>query len=133
MENGELATYENVRFHKLLAKASKNQVFLIVIECMQAVYRDFLLRCYIDMDITRFVIRCNAGILAAIKEKNRKKAEDCLEKKLLMLSKNIIPYEDKEASDQNLANSVWFFSIMIADRLTEYPIVSTWIGSGGTE
>ena len=42
IENNNPAVDENIRFHKLLAKASKNQLFVIVVEAVTAAIRHFL-------------------------------------------------------------------------------------------
>ena len=42
IENNNPAVDENIRFHKLLARASKNQLFVIVVEAVTAAIRHFL-------------------------------------------------------------------------------------------
>jgi GntR family transcriptional regulator, transcriptional repressor for pyruvate dehydrogenase complex len=44
LSKGHQAFRENINFHKLLAKASKNHVFMIVIEAMMTVVANFLSR-----------------------------------------------------------------------------------------
>ena len=44
LENGIMATEENIQFHQLLANASKNHVFLIVAESISTVLGNFLRR-----------------------------------------------------------------------------------------
>ena len=44
---------ENMEFHKLLAQASKNQVFVIVMESLMTVVADFRSRLEIKLDVAR--------------------------------------------------------------------------------
>jgi DNA-binding FadR family transcriptional regulator len=74
---------ENVEFHKLLARASKNQVFVIVMESLMTVVADFRSRVDVKLDVSRVVTAGHEEIIRAIKQKNHERASDLLEKHLI--------------------------------------------------
>lgn len=86
IEKGFQASSENVQFHRLLAQASKNHVFVIVVESIMAVVVDFLSRLEPDLQIAKQVTDYHEALLNAIIEQNIDKAIDVLEKELLELA-----------------------------------------------
>ncbi len=83
IEANIIATEENIQFHKLLAKATKNHVFVIVVESMMAVVGDSLSRIGPDIETSSNVVQFHEEILKAIAGKKRDKAVNLLEKHLL--------------------------------------------------
>ena len=75
---------ENVEFHKLLARASKNQVFVIVMESLMTVVADFRSRLDIKLDVSRLVTAGHEEIIQAIKQRDREGAAGILEKHLAL-------------------------------------------------
>lgn len=64
--NQEMATKENIEFHRLLAKSTKNVIYVIVMECIMAIHVDFLSREKINMEISSNVVDDHEKILEAI-------------------------------------------------------------------
>lgn len=74
---------ENIDFHKILARASKNYTFCIVMEAIMAVFADFKSR---DATVTReqskIIIKGHEALVDAIVAKKKKLAIELLEKDL---------------------------------------------------
>ena len=80
LKRGVPAFEENIEFHRLLAKSSKNHVFILVIESILAVLSDFRSRVNeVGIDRSRAVTICHEKILRAVQAKNRKEALRILE------------------------------------------------------
>lgn len=79
----------NIEFHKLLAKASKNQVFVILTESIMAVIADFLSRLEPKFEVSKNTLIEHEDILNAIKEKNRNKAMILIEKHILRVGEDV--------------------------------------------
>ncbi len=71
---------QNLQFHRILARASRNHMFFIIVDTMMAVISDFFTRIPPDFEISRRVIGVHQAILDAIKEKNVEKTVGLLEK-----------------------------------------------------
>ena len=71
---------QNLQFHRILAKASRNHMFYVIVDSMMAVISDFFTRIPSDFEISKGVIGVHEEILGAIKEKNLDKAIVLLEK-----------------------------------------------------
>jgi GntR family transcriptional repressor for pyruvate dehydrogenase complex len=80
IEKGIPATQENFQFHRLLAEASKNYLFVIVMESIMAVHSEILSRTGSDLDTSANVVTYHEDILKAVVEKNRTMALQLLEK-----------------------------------------------------
>jgi len=78
IEKNVLATEENFQFHKLLAEASKNDVFVIVMESIMAVHADLMSGIRVDLEVSRRGVTYHENILKAIIEKDRSKAPHLL-------------------------------------------------------
>ena len=74
------ATQENFQFHRLLAEASKNYLFVIVMESIMAVHSDLLSRLGWDLKTSANVVTYHEDILKAVVEKKRNKALQLLKK-----------------------------------------------------
>jgi len=83
IDNDLLATEENIQFHRLLAKASKNHVFVITLEAIMALVGDFLSHIGPNVETSGNVVRYHAAILEAIEEKDRELALQLLEQHIL--------------------------------------------------
>lgn len=80
LRKGNPAFEENIDFHRLLARSSKNHVFLLVMESILAVLSDFTSRVnYVGLDRSREVTLCHEKILRAIQAKDREEATRVLE------------------------------------------------------
>ena len=79
-----LAFEENVEFHRLLSKASKNHVFIIVSESLLAMLSHFRSRLdEVGLDRSKTVTKYHEDILAAIISGQRDQAFKLLEKHLM--------------------------------------------------
>lgn len=83
IEAGMPAFDENIQFHKLLARASKNQVFAVMVEPIMTVVADFLSRSEQNLEHSNRVIVAHESILNAIKERKGPEAFSLLEAHLL--------------------------------------------------
>lgn len=80
VENGIPPFKQNLQFHRILATASKNHMFYLIVDSMTAVISDFFTRIPPDFEISRGVIKVHEDILSSIKERNLTKAILLLEK-----------------------------------------------------
>ncbi len=95
---------ENIQFHNLLAKASKNHLFVIVVEAVTTAMRHFL--CELTPDATllekdkwysenvinsKNTLSYHEDILKAVIEKKLDQALDILENHLLEVKKRLQP------------------------------------------
>jgi DNA-binding FadR family transcriptional regulator len=83
IEGNMQAFSENVQFHRLLAKASKNFVFVLVQGAIMAIVADFLSRLEPDLEKSKQVVNSHEDILNAIVERKGDKAITLLENHLL--------------------------------------------------
>jgi GntR family transcriptional repressor for pyruvate dehydrogenase complex len=92
IDNNLAATEENLQFHTLLAQASNNHVFFIVVESIMAVVGDFLSRIGPDVETSDNVVSYHEDIVKAIAEKKRTKAINLLEQHLLEVRNRLKPF-----------------------------------------
>jgi DNA-binding FadR family transcriptional regulator len=74
-----MSTEYNADFHTLLAKATKNDVFVIVMESIMAVHLDLLSRTGADLETSREVVRGHSQLVEAIEAGDRERAYGLLE------------------------------------------------------
>jgi GntR family transcriptional repressor for pyruvate dehydrogenase complex len=104
IENNILAVDENIRFHKLLAKASKNHLFVIVVEAVTTAIRHFMSGLGPDSESSdskkwysenmmnsKNTIAYHEDILNAVIEKKLDLAIDILENHLLEIKGRLQP------------------------------------------
>ncbi len=77
---------KNADFHRLLARASKNGLFVIVMESLIAVVADFRSRIGLDLEVSGRAVKEHEAIIDAIKKKDRKRAAALMEKHLTYVS-----------------------------------------------
>lgn len=75
----EIATEANFDFHSLLAKASRNKVFVILEQTINTIHKKLRERNLVDFEVTTTAIQAHEGILDAILKKDRDKAIYLLE------------------------------------------------------
>ena len=76
--DGRMGTEYNADFHTLLAKATQNEVFVIVMESIMAVHLDLLSRTGADLETSREVVRGHGRLLDAIEAGDREGAYSLL-------------------------------------------------------
>jgi len=86
--NKKLATDENFDFHALLAKASKNRVFIILEKSINAIHRNLRSRSTADFKTTRNAVKAHQKILDAIINKDREKAIQLLDQHIIDVMKS---------------------------------------------
>ena len=86
--NKKLATDENFDFHALLAKASKNKVFIILEKSINAIHRNLRSRSAADLKTTRNALKAHHKILDAIIAKDRERAIKLLHKHIFDVMKS---------------------------------------------
>ena len=79
----QLATDVNFEFHTLLAKASKNAVFVILEKAINTIHHDFRSRRSPDLVATQKAIQAHEKILDALIHEEREKAINLLEQHIL--------------------------------------------------
>jgi DNA-binding FadR family transcriptional regulator len=74
---------ENIDFHRILARASKNYTFCIVMESIMAVFSDFKSRSTaVSPEQSKNIIKGHEAIVDAIVAKKKKLAVELLERDL---------------------------------------------------
>jgi GntR family transcriptional regulator, transcriptional repressor for pyruvate dehydrogenase complex len=81
LEQGQLAIEENIEFHRLLAQASGNHVFTIVMESILAVFFDFRSKLAVagGLEKSREITALHEEIITAIAAKKKRKAVALME------------------------------------------------------
>lgn len=86
---------DNIEFHKVLAQASKNKMFAILVDSLMAVVADFLSRLKPDFEISKKVIREHERILRALKGRRLEEADALLETHILEVGRRFQQIVDK--------------------------------------
>lgn len=89
VRSNTLAIDDNIQFHKMLAKASKNRLFVIIIESVMAVVADFLSRLKPDLKKSSQVVESHEKLLDAIKSRRKTEAIILLERHLVEVKNRI--------------------------------------------
>jgi GntR family transcriptional repressor for pyruvate dehydrogenase complex len=83
IRNNNLAVDDNIQFHKMLAEASKNRLFVIIVESLMVVVGDFLSRLKPDLKKSSRVVEDHEKLLSAIKAGQKSEAITLLERHLM--------------------------------------------------
>lgn len=94
---GRLATEANAQFHGLLAKATGNPVFVMVLESIMAVHLDFLTRVPASLETSEKVVMAHEQILGAIENGDRQLAQSLLESHLTEVRERLHQVDQEEA------------------------------------
>lgn len=84
----KMATDVNFDFHGLLAKASKNNVFIILEKSINAIHRNLRSRSAADFKTTRNALKVHQKILDAVINKDREKAVKLIEEHIYEVKKS---------------------------------------------
>lgn len=95
IESKTQAFSENVEFHRLLAKASKNHLFVIVVQSIMTIVADFLSRLEPDLEKSKQVVEDHENILNEIIRGKSDGAIRSLEKHLLEVKSRLQVSYDK--------------------------------------
>ena len=87
----EIATDANFEFHSLLAHASKNKVFIILENTINAINYELRSRSPVDLKITSGAVQIHEKLLDTLIRKERKKAIKLLEDHLSVVGKSLKP------------------------------------------
>lgn len=88
IELGVQAFEENIDFHILLSKTSKNGVFVIVVESIMAIVSDFLSRIPQTLEISNKVLNEHKCIVDALAERNKERAIELMDEHLRFVDIN---------------------------------------------
>lgn len=96
---GVVAFEENKEFHKLLAKATKNNVVLIIMELLLAVYADFRVKAgSFDLLQSRDMVNCHKALIEAIVKKRKKQAFSLMEQDLTLGGEVLMNHREESGS-----------------------------------
>jgi GntR family transcriptional regulator, transcriptional repressor for pyruvate dehydrogenase complex len=91
LDSNRPAYEEHLDFHRLLAKASKNYTFSVVVEIILAVFSDFMTSYgLLSLKESRRVIELHEAIVNSLAAKNRAEAEEFLKKDLSVAEKGML-------------------------------------------
>ncbi len=80
IKSGHPAFEENIEFHRLLAAASKNYVFCLVVESLLTILADFKSRfSFVHLDQSTRIVDFHEAVVNAIENKEKQKARDMFE------------------------------------------------------
>lgn len=91
ISDGKHATDLNFDFHSLLAKASKNNVFIIVERAINAIHYNLRSKSNIDLKTSKKAVQDHERILDAVTNKNREGSIRLVEKHILAVSRDLDP------------------------------------------
>jgi GntR family transcriptional regulator, transcriptional repressor for pyruvate dehydrogenase complex len=97
LKDGIQAFEENVQFHKLLAKASKNHVFVAVMESIITMVAHFRSLLGADLALSERATFEHAQILDAIVKRQKKRGLELLEKHLLYIDGRFKEFSEEQA------------------------------------
>jgi len=100
LERNMDAFQENIHFHRLLARASKNCVFVVVMESILAVVADIRSRLRFDLDISVEAAKDHEEIVEAIKRKDHQGVLSILERHLLENGRFLKEFLERYESDE---------------------------------
>jgi GntR family transcriptional regulator, transcriptional repressor for pyruvate dehydrogenase complex len=95
IESGGQAFEENTQFHKLLAKASKNHLFVILMESIITVVAHFRSILGVRLELSARSVVAHEGIIDALVEGNREKALSLLEVHLVEIGEQFKEFVDQ--------------------------------------
>ena len=93
---GLMGTEYNADFHTLLARATKNEVFVIVMESIMAVHLDLLSRTGADLETSREVVRGHGRLVDAIEAGDRERAYGLLEDHVVEVKERLNAISDHQ-------------------------------------
>ncbi len=99
IHKGLRAAESNIDFHLLLAKASKNHLFEMIIESIMNVTKSFLLLVKPNVHYITRVMNYHKEIFEAIKEKNLPLAKEKMREHILDINRNVL-----ESMETNVAH-----------------------------
>ena len=102
IENKQVAFHENVEFHKLLARASKNYIFVVLEETLMTLMADFLSHRQSNLRFSSRVVKMHEDLLQAIVKKNDSEAFVLLEKHLLEVEESLRGFSKRSEIRQEL-------------------------------
>jgi DNA-binding FadR family transcriptional regulator len=94
--NKKVAFFNNVQFHKILARASKNYLFVVMMEPIMAMTADLLSRRQSNLRLSSKVVAEHAELIDAITRRDKAKAFTLLEKHLLSIEKRMAPLSKRD-------------------------------------
>jgi DNA-binding FadR family transcriptional regulator len=97
IEQGEMATEENVEFHRIFAAASQNFVYVIIMECLMAANAKILSKAGVTLETSARVVQSHQDLVEAIENKDAPRAHELISEHLLDVEKRLLAAgRDKE-------------------------------------
>ncbi|MCK5082270.1 MAG: FCD domain-containing protein [Candidatus Omnitrophica bacterium] len=90
----KVATIENFEFHTLMARSSKNNLYIVMEGAINAIHRFLRRRYAFPYNKSKAGAIAHGKIIDAIIERDRDKALDLLEKDLITVSESLEPISD---------------------------------------
>ena len=109
IKKNQSASIENFNFHTLLARASKNNIYIIMEGAINAIHRFLRRRYAFPYDKTKAGAVAHTQIIEAIINKDRDRALDILEKDIVTVSGSLVPISEDLSSallQQTTGNNV---------------------------
>lgn len=94
---GCMASDLNAQFHVLLARATGNEVFVMVLESIMAVHMDFLSRVGASLETSAKVVQAHEQLLQAMTQGDRQRAQSLLESHLTEVRERLRQVDQEEA------------------------------------
>lgn len=90
LDSNRSAYDEHIEFHRLLAKASNNYTFSVVMEIILAVFSDFMTRHgLLSLEESRQIVSLHEGVVDALAAKKKTRAAEFLKKDLAVAEKGM--------------------------------------------
>jgi len=96
---GRLATKPNANFHGLLAKATGNEVFVMVLESIMAVHLDFLTRVPASLETSAEVLESHVELVSALKDRDRVRAHTLLRAHLKEVRQRLVQADETDQAE----------------------------------
>jgi len=89
LASGDSPTQENLEFHLILSRATKNEMFLILMESVMKLVSQFLRKLKPSREQSKRVLEEHRSLLKLVKEKDRHRSVDQMERHLIGIEKRL--------------------------------------------
>jgi len=96
---GERGTEDNLDFHTLLARSSKNSLYVMIVESIMNVAAPFIRLLRPEIQYVNTILKSHKEIYAAVKDRNLGKAKEKMEKHILDVNRKHMSIAEKRKFD----------------------------------
>jgi DNA-binding FadR family transcriptional regulator len=89
LTSGEAPALENVEFHLILGRATRNEMFLILMESVMKLVSQFLRKLKPSTEQSKRVLEEHCSLLELIKKKDRRRSVEQMERHLIRIEKRL--------------------------------------------